>query len=126
MISQDAVDVLMAIGPRTTETMKGLLTDDEWEEYPVWPLAFFTAAESGPDFQANLLFQESDNERHFVAVGATDPDQEDTMEKIIEAENDPKEKADLYGKIARLLDYATEQMEEGNLKDGQIFLWSAL
>lgn len=122
----DPIDVLMAVGPRTTETTMGLLSTDDWEEIPVWPLAFFTSAESDPDFEAHLLFQESDAGARFMAVGSADPDGQGDMAKIIADEENPGDHPDVYGKMAALIGYATREMENGKLRAGRFILWSEL
>ncbi|MCB1167618.1 MAG: hypothetical protein KDK33_15780 [Leptospiraceae bacterium] len=122
MILAAPTDILMLVGPETTETFAEE-DEEEWQTLPARPLLFFLSAESEPVLAIRIIFRKEEDGNRLWGLGAEREEDETLFQRVMESD-EPLEAPDVYFMMQELANHAGDLLESEGLRTGQTVLWS--
>ena len=122
MILAAPTDILMLVGPETTETFAEE-DKEEWQTLPARPLLFFLSAESEPVLAIRIIFRKEEDGNRLWGLGAEREEDETLFQRVMESD-EPLEAPDVYFMMQELANHAGDLLESEGLRTGQTVLWS--
>lgn len=125
MMISTPTDVLMIVGPETTETFREF-DDEPWETYPAVTLHFWIAAESEPYVSIVFTFEKQEDGCRYRSLGGLEAHHEEIVDRIMAAGDvvNPPPQRDVHSMIADMVQEAMDLLEAGQLNPGLRKLWS--
>ena len=120
----DIKDITMLVGEETTETFQEE-EDGPLITLPVLPVRFFPYGHRQSFLTVNLIFVRSGAETTLWGMGGTDPEDEETMARAMECDNDP-DTSMIFFCIRQMLDHAQDLLERDSLFPGKSYAWSEI
>ena len=124
MILAAPTDILMLVGPETTETFAEE-DEEEWQTLPARPLLFFLSAESEPVLAIRIIFRKEEDGNRLWGLGAEREEDETLFQRVMESD-EPLEAPDVYFMMQELANHAGDLLESEGLRTGQTVLWSQI
>ena len=124
MILAAPTDILMLVGPETTETFTEE-DDGEWQTLPARPLVFFLSAESEPVLIIRMIFRKEEHGNRLWGMGAERENDEALLQRVMESD-EPLDAPDVYYMMQELANHAGDLLESEGLRTGQTVLWSQI